>query len=132
MFTIRSGVNDDGQRIRRLLEEGGFPNIDISWDNIELSWLVAEKDGEMVGAINLSFGRPVGRIEMLCIDQTLPQRHKAKVAAYLFRKCREMLIDAGSAVVMSLISDEMKGFQELVARHGGVPIDKGALFIYLL
>ena len=89
-------------------------------------------EGNIIGAMNIGFGRPIGRIEMLCLDKSITVRQRGRAATKLFEKATSLLRESGSQIVMSLISDRNERFQKLVARHGAQAIDEGKFFVYLL
>ena len=49
---VRLAQNEDGIAIAALIKEMGFAGIqDLDWSDIYPYWLVAEMDGEIVGAV---------------------------------------------------------------------------------
>ena len=130
--SLRPGLDSDGLRIKELLELSGFPKINMKWEKIEPSWVVAEIDGEIAGAIMIGFGVPIGRIEMMCLSSSIKRKDRAKCATLLFQAAKGALSRMGSEIAMALISDCNKQFQTLCIKHGAVPVDNGQLMVYSL
>jgi hypothetical protein len=70
---VRLAANDEGPRVAELAATCGFVFSDweIDWSDIHPHWLVADHLGELLGCLQLCYGRPVGRLEILGVDRKM-------------------------------------------------------------
>lgn len=61
---IRMAKDDDGPAIGKLFAETGLDDLEVDWTISKVGgwWLVGERDGNIMGAIQLSLGSPFGII----------------------------------------------------------------------
>lgn len=122
---IRMGRNADGQRIGKLVWEAGYKMEGVDWSDIEPYWLVAANNGELIGCLEVCPGKPIGRLELLGIDNALSHRLKAETAKALVLRGMAILRAGGSQFSSCLVPDEYKGYLKIIKRRGGVVTGKG-------
>lgn len=127
--TIRAATNADGEKIGELSWAAGFTIEGIDWSCVEPNWLVAEYGGDVVGAVQLCPGKPIGRIELLSIDQRLPHRAKSTVVReLLFAACR-VLRSLGAQFVSGLVDDTRESFMQVLSRRGVRKLSTGVIYL---
>lgn len=132
-MNIRLATNEDGARIGDLVEsEGFYANVHMDWDDIAPHWIVAEKDGKVVGAIQVCPGKPIGRVEMLVIDSQIEGREKARMVRSLLLSANHALEQYGSQTATGFVPHSLKAYRNVLKKHGAVTIEHGALYGYRL
>jgi hypothetical protein len=121
---------DEGPLIGRWVADWGGPSWDwINWSQVYPYWLVGEVDGIPHGTVMASPGQPFGRVEFLCIDPTLPKRHKAILARDLayaaIASCQLM----GSQAVLSTINAPETQWSVIGERRGWINMGTGTLVL---
>ena len=122
---IRLAENKDGRVIRGLVEKQFGVLEQLDWDDIAPYWLVAERDGRIVGAIQTCPSRPVGRLEMLTVDRTLGHREKALVIKALAYAGMGLLKGHRSAQVQMFIPEDLSEYRAVLEKRGAVILDTG-------
>ncbi len=110
--TVRLAINADGPRIGEM----HGPNK-LDWSKVEPYWLVAELDNEIVGALQMQHGLPVGRLEELTIDAELNPRQRAMVWRQLALVGIRTLMENGSQLVALFIAFDDKQHKKMVKKH---------------
>lgn len=115
---IRLAENADGATIEKLSREGGF-NVDgLDWSDIYPHWLVAENGNGIIGCIQVSLGKPIGRLEMMCIDSDLTHRERAMTVKHLALSGAATLKKYGGQVMMIVVPFEMKSWKKVLKKRG--------------
>ena len=121
-ITMRMAKNEDGPRIAELCEKGcgfgGFEEWNIDWGQIAPWWIVAEHEGQIVGAIQFCPSRPVARLEMLSIDPGADIRVRGVVADLLTRQGTAQAHLAGCSAVSAVIEEGAESFKKVAERRG--------------
>jgi len=128
---IRAGLNAEGDRVRDLVVQGGYnvAGLDFDWSDIEPYWLVAVVNGKIMGCLQLCPGKPVGRMELLSVEQGLGPRGRAVLVKGLVYDGMAALKFSGSQAVACLINFEEKGFKRILKKRGAVVLTSGNLLI---
>jgi hypothetical protein len=129
--TVRLAGNDEGKTVGDLARIAGFyvEGWDIDWSDIHPHWLLAEHEGRVVGAVQICYGKPVARLEMLALVPELPKRVRAAVIMELTAVAEQTMIQYGAQAGSSMISFSMPEFKKFVKRNGGVTVDSGNIFL---
>ena len=104
---------------------------DVDWTDAK-GWLVARWQDRIVGAIQVLYGRPVGRIDMLFVPETLGDIQRSVVVFSLWNTAAEYLREAGVEVALGMISDELKAFGDVVEKRGLQVVDRGRMIFWRL
>ena len=75
---VRLAQDDDGPRIGELARASGVGVEGIDWASVHPFWLLAERDGAVIGAIQIILAKPIGWLEMLSLDPELGHRSQAQ------------------------------------------------------
>jgi hypothetical protein len=128
----RLAINEEGPRVAELAAQAGFVFSDweIDWSDIHPHWLVADHRGELLGCMQLCYGRPVGRLEILSVDTSLEKPVRAYVVNLIGRTAMKIMKDYGAQAVSAMIPFEMKGWKRWLKLRGGVTLVSGNLLLY--
>ena len=129
----RLAINDEGPRVAELAATCGFVFSDweIDWSDIHPHWLVADHLGGLLGCLQICYGRPVGRLEALCIDKSLERLTRALVVNLLLDTGAAILKEYGAQFASGLIPFEMKWYKRWLKRHKNAEtVASGNLVIY--
>ena len=121
-FTVRIAQNHEGEAIHALVDamtkQYGYTLPDCSWDRIHPFWYVAEVQGELMGAVQICIGWPIGRIELLSVRPGLSHTKTAKVVkALLYHVFHAMALD-GTTLACALVADKNNEFTRILERWG--------------
>jgi hypothetical protein len=130
----RLAVNEEGPRVAELAAACGFAFSDweIDWGDIHPHWLVADHKGELLGCLQVCYGRPVGRLEILGIEPTLATPTRAVVVKVLLSTGFTILKEYGAEAVSGIVPFELKWYKRFLQRRGGRVLVSGNLLIYRL
>lgn len=117
--TIRLAEIADADSLRALVDLGGY---EADWENSTDGWLVAEVHGDVVACVQLCFGKPVGRLELLHIRNDLNARDRALVVMSIARAGMFALWQAGSEIVTCMVPFEEKGWKRVLKKRFGAQV----------
>jgi len=127
-FKIRSAVDKDGPTIAALLAFSGPDFRHLDWHSIGAGWIVADREGEIVGALQVCHGKPIGRLELLAIDPQRSKTFKAKAFKALVLTGCKMLAYFGSQEVQFLTPADTADYHKIMERYGSRKQAEGILF----
>lgn len=120
---VRLARCDEGPDLYRLYLASGkatLPNLDWSQD-LSPYWLVAEQGNHMVGCVQLRYSKPIGMIELLCLDPTLTAYQRAKVFKHLVEAALLAIHQSGAQAVTFGIDQRYPTFATIAAQYGAMP-----------
>lgn len=124
--TIRLARNADGAAIAMLRAACGYPDADyLDWSNIEPYWIVACDVRDIVGALQVCPGRPVGRLEMLAVHPGLAPRARAETVKALALQGMATLRLHGSGIAAFLVPFELRAYKNALKKRGAVVAELG-------
>lgn len=115
---ITMAENIDGEKIGELVKSNGF-NIDVDWSNIHPFWLKATYKDEIIGCVQVLHGRPIGRIEMLAVKETLKHTQKAQLAWRLGVAGMAILHSGGAELACAVVPFTNKYLKNAIKKRGG-------------
>jgi hypothetical protein len=134
-MTIRPARPEDGPAIGKLFL-GTADATGIDWARPEIAdwWIVAEHDGEVVGAVQVSCSQPAGYIGQLVVKPewrgrradghgSLAPRGSA-LARTLYYAAEAVLVKAGVQCITTALRPS-RGWRRIVERWGGVAMLEG-------
>ena len=127
-FKVRSAKNEDGPAISALLYADGIDFRHLDWSNVGSSWLVADREGTVIGAIQFHPGKPIGRVEMLTLDRTRSKTLIAKGVKALFLKACTIITMLGSQEVQCLMPANNINYLTIIERYGARRQAEGILY----
>ena len=116
---LRMATPADGEAIGRLVVNAGWTLPGIEWADLGANWLVAEYDGALVGCLEVLFGKPLGRVELLGIDPGLSPRVKAMTVKALIGQGCAVLERFGSQVACGIVGNDLPEYQRVIQKRGG-------------
>lgn len=118
-LTIRLARNGDGETIKNILARAGFGGLDsMRWDNIYPYWLVAERDGLILGCLQMAPSRPVAWLEYLGVEQEISLRDRTKVVRQLLQQGGESMKLHGANRVIGFIPFKERMYKKILKRNG--------------
>ena len=130
--TVRMAKNDDGPDVEALIEKLGWfewSNWKIDWNDLEPNWLVAEHAGRFVGCIQVCPARPIGRIEILCVDPELRLIMRYLVTRELTNHAVGVVKMYGAQAVCSTIPWRYGDYLHGAQNRGWEAIDNGSMIM---
>ena len=125
-MNLRIADNSDGETIKNLCLLNHFGIADIlDWSDIYPYWLVCEREGLILGALQVCPGKPIGRAEWLAIDPALEPVLRARVFKQLTNAAMQTLKLQGGQVVIFMVPFEMRAYKRLMKKHGCVVVASG-------
>jgi len=118
---VRMALPTDAQVLAELTAVSLGP-YKVNWHDATHDWMVAELDGKVYGCVQLCLGRPIGRVEMLCVDPTLNPREKHAIMLELMRGGLFALQQTGSQVITVFGEFNNKGFKRLIKKRFGAKV----------
>ncbi len=126
-IVIRLADNSEGHIVEKLTNENGFTLEGLDWTTIFPYWLVAVNENEIIGTIQVSQSRPVGRLELLSIKPNIDHRLRALTVKRLLLAGCASLKEGGAQMSMGMIPFEMKSYKKLLKKRGSIIVSNGNL-----
>lgn len=137
--TIRLASEGDGPRIGHLYAECQWPDHGVDWtrEGIPGWWLIGERDGRIVGAVQVIASKPFGYIGDIVVHPS--ERGQSGngssglcqsfglLARMLYASAVYILEAAGAEVVMGVVSENAPGLQRVLRRHGATDLGQYTL-----
>ena len=112
-ITVRVGQIDDIESLKDLTKDAWGPYV-IEWAEAVPDWLVAVVENKVVGCVQLCLGRPVGRVEVLCVQEGFSPRETHEVRLALCQAGYYALKETGSQIAVAMVSFKDKGFKRML------------------
>lgn len=131
---VRTGNNSDGPAIRDLTASRGFlfDGLDMDWSQIFPYWLVSERNGVITGCIQVSVSKPVGRLEILCVDPMISKKDTAQTVKMLTDYGVFVLRLQGCSAACGMIPKELESYKKVALRRGWEVFTDGDMLIKAL
>jgi hypothetical protein len=125
---VRMAHPDEGPVIGEL-EGMKFANWEMDWSEIDPGWLVAEMDGRIVGAIQVSPGKPFGRLESMAVAKDLGSKERAVAVRDLCYAALATLRTAGCQAAIGMVQTQQPGFKQVAEHRGCFSFAEGDMMI---
>ena len=130
MIGVRLAIAEEGEAVKRLLEAAGYWWAkDCDWSDLRPFWLVAEKQGRIVGTLQTIYAQPVSRIEFLAVDPGLRKIDRAWVVKELCAQAWAGLKECRASYVAFMVNEAEASWRGILERHGAFVIDSGPLMM---
>ena len=129
LTTVRSATDADMPHVGALFKTADYLDQDVDWTRPHLApyWLVADREGEIVGAVQVVAGRPYGFIGEIVVHPSVKGRRAdgvgslrgrlpGSVATDLYLEAMRQLRGAGVQVIYGFVSDTLPGLQRIASR----------------
>lgn len=123
---VRAARKDDAAAIKRLLAASD-QDLPVSFEDVEGFWLVAERDGDVVGCLQICYGRPIGCLEMLALDERLSDIASGHARWELAVTGMAMLYRHGASFVRCFIPFRDKAHKNALRKRGAKVAGQGNL-----
>ena len=135
-ITYRLATDADGPAIGKLFRAADYQDHGVDWERAAVGswWIVAEREGEMRGAILVTASKPFGFIGEVVVhpdergkraDQVGSLAKRPGAIGYrLYMQALMWLQDAGVEIVMGIIHEELTGLQKIMRHYGATEIGK--------
>ena len=118
----------DGLAIRALCIACHFDGVEAcTFAKVEPNWVIAERDGALVGCMQVMIGYPMGRYEFQAVDPALPSITRGRIVRLLFNLAMSVLRRGGCEMAQGVVPFEHKSYKKVMKRRGGVVICAGNL-----
>lgn len=124
---IRAANPADAAAVKTLLAAGGM-DLPVAFDDIEGYWLVAERSGRVIGCLQICYGRPIGCLEMLAIDDKAGQARGVAIRELMLTGMA-VLAKNGSKFVRGFVPFAHKKYKRVLKSHGVQVADQGNLML---
>ena len=115
---LRLAKPRDGARLQALLKDFGYAYIgQLDWSNLTPDWILAEAEGELVGAVQVVLSRPLGYVHFLATAPALPHRRKAQLVKALGLQAALTLQSFGAQMAGFFVTHDRKNWKRLLKRR---------------
>jgi hypothetical protein len=114
----RFARDSEGMAVAQMVHCSHEAVPNVTWGKIYPYWMVAEKDGEIVGCVQVCYSMPIGRLEFLSFAPNLPFRTRALAVKALLNLGTLALKNTGAQMVAGCVGFEQKSFKEILKAHG--------------
>jgi hypothetical protein len=125
---VRIAKTDDAADIKRLLAASD-QDLPVPFENIEGFWLVAEREGKVVGCLQICYGRPIGCLEMMALDKDLSVMASGHARWDLALTGMAMLHRSGASYVRCFIPFRDKAHKNALRKRGAKVADNGNMML---
>ena len=133
----RLATEADGPAIGALFAAAAYGDLGVNWHaaNVANGWLVADSEGEIVGAIQLCVGQPYSFLGDCVVLPSMRARDEhghgrpskpGQITLTLYAVALKMLAEAGAQVVLGIT--DKPGMKRLLVRYGGISLGPTELF----
>lgn len=137
MIAYRLSTETDGPAIGKLFAACDYGDLGVDWHaaNVANGWFVADRDGEIVGAIQLCVGQPYGLLGYCLVLPNLRARDDAghgrfgkpgQIALTLHMVALHLLKETGAQVVLT--TTDLPGSKRCLLRYGAMSLGPTELF----
>ena len=122
---VRFARDSEGMAVAQMVHSSHDAVPNASWDHIYPYWIVATKDDEMIGCVQICYSLPIARMEMLSFVPDLPYRTRALSVKALLSLATIALKNTGAQAIAGCLGFEQKGFKEILKAEGCVTLMSG-------
>lgn len=132
--TIRLARDEDGPKIGQLYADCQWADHGVNWKQEGLGqwWIVGEKDGRIVGAIQVMAAKPFGYVGDMVVHPSERgqtgnggsglSQNLGLLARILYAVANTMLAQSGVEVAMGVISTKTPALQRVMEKYGMVSL----------
>lgn len=133
--TIRLAVDADGPAIGKLFAETGLNDLGIDWAEAKPGgwWIVGERHGHILGAIQVAAGRPYGFVGDTVVHPSEQNRRgdirglaTGSLALALYAWAFEVIRRNGGVIAIGVTNDTR--VRALLTRYGGQALGEFTMF----
>ncbi len=112
---------DDAPALAKLAKAAGFVflGMEIDWASAAPYWLGVEREDVLVAALQVVAAQPMGKIDYLMVDPSLPLLVRTRVVVKAIDTAQDFLRRAGCQLVASYIAPDRNDDYLSAARERG-------------
>ena len=126
---VRAATDDDAPRVGWLAYQAGVTLDGLDWSRVAPYWLVAEQEGELVGAVQLCPSLPIAGLEMLSVSHALPHKTKAATVKMLLLMGCATLQRMGAQYVRGVVGPRRQSFIKILLKRGAIHLSDGGVYL---
>ncbi len=124
---VRLATSDDEAFLAEFIDFGG---VEVQWAGAHESWLVAEEDGVILGAVQAVASKPIAHIEFLTVVENLPTRKRFEISLALSEGASQWMKASGTPIARVSVEFENKAMKKLLKKYfGGRVVNQGNLIL---
>lgn len=122
---VRFARDSEAMLIAQLVHSSHEAVPKAAWDRVYPCWMVATKDGEIIGCVQVCYSVPIARLELLSFQPGLPYRTRALAVKALLNLAVLTLKDWGAHAIAGCLGFDQKPFKEILKAEGCVMLTTG-------
>jgi hypothetical protein len=122
---VRFARDSEGMVIAQMVHCSHEAVPHTTWEKVYPYWMVAEKDEEIIGCVQVCYSIPVGRMEFMSFLPNLPFRTRALAVKALLNLGALTLKKSGAQVVAGLLGFDQKVFKAHLKAEGCTVLASG-------
>lgn len=126
---IRWAKDNDALHVQSLLLDSGIVLENADWTGIGRTWLLVESNDKPVACLAYHPGRPLARLDFLCVAKNLENLSKGRVVRSILDAAFAVCALHGSSFVSGVIPYDMPEWGDVVVRRGGKVVNEGWMYI---
>lgn len=126
---IRLCDRNSRKHLRDFTFQQGFKDAHkLDWSQADQNWLLAWREGAVVGVVQMLPAQPIGRIEYLLLDKSLGRWGRARTARALLRAACEIMSMQGISAVAGTVTTE--GLKKAMLKRGSKEAGSGTVMLW--
>lgn len=122
---VRFARDSEGMAIAQMVHGSHAAVPNAGWDQVYPYWMVATKDDEPIGCVQICYSLPIARMEFLSFVPGLPYRTRALAVKALLSLATLTLKETGAQAVAGCLGFEQRGFKEILKAEGCITLMSG-------
>jgi len=102
----------------------------LDFSEVHPHWLIAESDGEPIGVCQVLLGKPVGRVEFLCVRDDVPDMTRGRAMKALYRTATETIRKYGGTIASGMVAFSNKPVKKWLKKRGAHVFDSGNILMW--
>lgn len=126
---VRFAHDAEGSSIAQMVHCSHEAVPNVPWTKVYPSWVVAERDQELVGCVQVCYGVPIGRLEFLSFIPGLSYRTRALATKALLSLGCLSLKKSGASSVAGTVAFGHHSFKDILKRNECSIVSSGNVFL---
>ncbi len=127
--SVRFARDSEGILIAQMVHGSHDAVPTTGWERVAPYWLVATHADEAIGALQVCYSSPIGRLEFLSFVPGLPFRVRAAAVRALLTLGSATLAMAGCHVVAGCVPFDQKAYRDVLKANGCTVLSSGNVLI---
>lgn len=122
---VRFARDSEGMAVAQMVHSSHAAVPNVSWTHVYPYWIVATKDDEPIGCVQIGYSLPIARMEFLSFVPGLPYHTRALAVKALLSLAMLTLKGTGAQVVAGCLGFDQHGFKDILKAEGCVTLMSG-------